>query len=270
MKYSKVEYKKGTYYAEEGNFSAAGAADIHYRRKLDQPLLVSFAGGQDGYRRGLIATSFQVLDADDILVGGEYGNNDGPWNLKEGYRKASALAKYSHGDAAAGVSVTAMGYSGHWQSTDQIPRRAVDDGAISRFGSIDPTDGGETHRYSASFDALRKFAQGDLRANAYALDYKLDLVSNFTYDTDSVHGDQFEQYDKRRVYGGSLTYDQPLNVAGREGTLKSGLQVRDDEINPVGLCPKRPAGELRKNRRFHCESKACPRAGSVGEDGVLL
>jgi hypothetical protein len=134
-----VEYKKGTYYAEEGNFSAAGAADIRYKRKLDESVLVSLGGGQDGYARALLGTSFTVGDG-DLLFGGEYSNNDGPWDLKEGYRKLSALLKYTSGDDEAGYAVTAMGYDGHWHSTDQIPLRAVEEGLIDRFGAIDPTD----------------------------------------------------------------------------------------------------------------------------------
>ena len=230
----RVEYKKGTYYAEEGNFSAAGAADLHYRRKLDQPLLAEFSSGQKGFARALLATS-TPLAGGDLLVGAEYGNNDGPWELKEGYRKASGLVKFSVGDTTNGYALTAMGYSGHWRSTDQIPLRAVEDGSISRFGDIDPTDGGTTHRYSVSADGWRAAGAGRVKANVYALDYKLDLISNFTYALDPVHGDQFEQYDKRRIYGGSLNYDQPLALFGRKGTVKSGVQIRYDDISPVAL-----------------------------------
>ena len=231
----RVEYRKGTYYAEEGNFSAAGAADIHYRRKLDQPYMLSLAGGQDGYRRAFGAMSWRVAGGDDLLFGAEYGNNDGPWDLKQGYRKASGLAKYSHGDALGGFAVTVMGYSGHWHSTDQIPLRAVEQGLISRFGNIDPTDGGQTHRYSLSVDGWRKIGAGRVKVNAYGMDYGLDLISNFTYATDPVNGDQFEQFDKRHVFGDSLAYDRPLKLFGRDGTFKSGVQVRDDNIEPVGL-----------------------------------
>jgi outer membrane receptor protein involved in Fe transport len=231
----RVEYKKGTYYAEEGNFSAAGAADIHYKRSLDSPLILSASAGGDGYERGLIATSLKGFGGDDLLIGGEYGNNDGPWELPEGYRKASGLVKYSHGDAGDGFALTGMGYSGHWRSTDQIPLRAVQEGRIGRFGNIDPTDGGMTHRYSVSGDWWRHVGAGQVRANGYAEDYKLDLISDFTYDIDPVHGDQFEQYDKRHVFGGTVAYDQPLSLLERDGTFKSGVQIRYDDISPVAL-----------------------------------
>jgi hypothetical protein len=230
----RVEYRKGTYYAEEGNFSAAGAADIHYRSALDKPVLLSLAGGGEGYQRALAATSIGLLGG-NLLVGTEYSNNDGPWTVAEGYRKLSGIAKYTRGDNDRGFALTAMGYDGHWHSTDQIPLRAVLEGEISRFGNIDPTDGGATHRYSLSADWWRPLAGGALRANAYAMDYRLDLISNFTYATDTEHGDQFEQFDQRRVYGGQLGYQQAVSWLGREGRFKSGLQMRFDDISPVGL-----------------------------------
>lgn len=229
-----VEYKKGTYYAEEGNFSAAGAADIRYRRKLDKPMLLSVSTGQDGYDRALLAGSSQLAGG-DLLLGAEYSNNDGPWDLKEGYRKLSGLVKYTRGDADNGFALTVMGYNGRWHSTDQIPLRAVQSGNISRFGAIDPTDGGETHRYSVSGDWWSHIGAGELKVDIFGMDYQLDLISNFTYAIDPINGDQFEQFDQRHVFGGDIAYSQPLPLLGVEGTFKSGVQVRYDDISPVGL-----------------------------------
>ena len=248
----RVEFKKGTYYADEGNFSAAGAADIHYRRKLDMPLMLSASTGAGGYKRGLLAASFTVFGEDDLLIGGEYGNNDGPWDLREGYRKASGLIKYSHGHADSGFALTGMGYSGHWHSSDQIPLRAVQEGLVGRFGNIDPTDGGMTHRYSVSGDWWCKVGAGEIKANGYAEDYKLDLISNFTYAIDPLHGDQFEQYDKRHVFGGTVAYDQPLSLFERDGAFKAGVQIRHDDISPVAL--------------YHTENRV--RYATVREDQV--
>src|SRR5262249_30747372 len=90
-------------------------------------------------------------------------------------------------------------------------------------------------RYSISGDWWREVADGKVRANGYAEDYQLDLISNFTYDVDPVHGDQFEQYDKRHVFGGELAYDRPLPVFGSTGNFKAGVQIRYDDISPVGL-----------------------------------
>ncbi len=230
----RVEYRKGTYYADQGNFSAAGAADVGYKHKLDQPFLVSLSAGQDGYDRVLVGTSSMVLGG-DLLFGAEYSDNDGPWDLKEGYRKVNALLKYSSNGVERGYTITAMGYDGRWRSTDQIPLRAVDEGLIDRFGAIDPTDGGTSYRYSLSAQGWQKAALGRLRASVYGIAYKLDLFSNFTYATDPVHGDQFEQFDNRHVLGGEAVYDQPLSFLGHKGTFTIGVQIRNDDIDPVGL-----------------------------------
>jgi len=228
-----VAYKKGTYYAEEGNFSAAGAAHVQYRRRLDTPF-ITLAGGENGFYRALAGASPQVGNG-DLLLAGEYFHNDGPWELPENYRKVAGVAKYTAGDVESGWSVEAMGYDGQWHSTDQVPLRAVKSGEISRFGAIDPTDGGDTHRYSLSADWWSRLGPGSLRANVYAVDYRLDLVSNFTYATDPVHGDQFEQYESRNYYGGEASWEAPLPLWGHDGTFAAGLQVRIDDIRPVAL-----------------------------------
>ena len=228
-----ISYKKGTYYADEGNFSAAGAADIRYRRRLDAPFM-TLAGGQDAFYRAVLAASPRVAGG-DLLMAAEYFHNDGPWELNENYRKIGGLLKFTTGDSERGWGVEAMGYDGEWHSSDQIPLRAVESGEISRFGAIDPTDGGDTHRYSLSGDWWATLSRGALRANLYAVDYELNLISNFTYATDPVHGDQFEQFEQRRYFGGAIDYEMPLPVAGNEGTFTAGLQVRYDDIQPVAL-----------------------------------
>jgi hypothetical protein len=229
----RVDYRKGVYYAEEGDFSAAGAAQIHYRRNLDAPF-VMLSAAQEGYRR-IVAATGASLAGGEVLVGGEYALTDGPWVLPEDYQRASALLKYSHGDEALGFALTAMAYDGHWQATDQIPLRGVQEGLISRFGNIDPTDGGRTHRWSLSGEAWGGLGAGAWQAQVYLIDYHLDLFSNFTYFTDAAHGDQIEQYDNRHAWGGTASYSVPLTFLAEEGLLRAGLQVREDLIDPVGL-----------------------------------
>jgi hypothetical protein len=195
----RIEYKKGTYYADEGNFSAAGAVDLEYRRSLDGTVL-SLTLGQDSYARGLLAGSASVGDG-DLLWGLDYNQTDGPWQLDEDLRRVNALVKYSHGERGNGYSITASAYDGDWISTDQVPERAVAAGLLSRFGFVDPTNGGDSHRYSLSYATEKTFGAWQFEANAYALDYQLDLFSNFTYAINPDDGDQFEQYDDRRAYG---------------------------------------------------------------------
>jgi len=236
----KVRYRKGTYFADEGNFSAAGAADIAYRRDLDGSL-ASLTLGEDEYYRALIAGAPEI-GGGTLLGALDYSTADGPWDLPQDFRKISGLVKYSRGAADRGLAVTAMGYDGQWASTDQIPERAVGGQCaqipfcIPRFGYVDPTSGGESHRYSLSVDA---WSQGDdgrgWSANAFAMEYHLELISNFTYALDQVNGDQFEQYDDRRVYGGRYEYAWPASFTDGAGALRAGVELRRDEIEPVGL-----------------------------------
>jgi outer membrane receptor protein involved in Fe transport len=236
----KVRYRKGTYFADEGNFSAAGAADIVYRRKLDSSL-ASLTFGENDYYRALLAASPEV--GGGILLGAlDYSTSDGPWDLPQDFRKVNGLVKFSHGEAERGFAVTAMGYDGSWDSSDQIPERAVGGNCaaipfcISRYGYVDGTSGGESHRYSLSIDAWSNHDDGrGWTASAWALDYHLELISNFTYAIDPVNGDQFEQYDDRQVYGGRFEYVWPASLTSLPGVLRAGAELRHDDIEPVGL-----------------------------------
>ncbi|HEV7605762.1 MAG TPA: TonB-dependent receptor [Steroidobacteraceae bacterium] len=229
----RIEYRKGTYYADEGNFSAAGAVDLKYRRSLDGNLL-SLTVGEDSYARGLLAGSATARDG-DLLWGVEYGMTDGPWQLEEDLRRVNALVKYSHGERNDGYALTASAYDGRWNSTDQIPERAVDSGLLDRFGFIDPSDGGESHRHALNFEYARPLGDWQLTANAYALDYQLDLFSNFTYDIDTANGDQFEQFDDRKAYGIHAEVRRENHLGGLAGQLRFGMEFRFDDIGKVGL-----------------------------------
>jgi len=92
-----IDYRKGVYYADEGDFSAAGAAEIHYRRRLDAPF-ATVSAGPEGYRC-IVAGFSAPLASGELVIGGEYGVTDGPGVLPEDYRHASALTKYGRGDA---------------------------------------------------------------------------------------------------------------------------------------------------------------------------
>ena len=228
-----IEYRKGTYYADTGNFSAAGAVNLRYRSALDAPF-VSVESGDDDYLRGLFAASPEI-GGGTLLMALEHSTTNGPWLLEERFHKTNALLRYSHETAGGRFAVTAQGYDGEWRSTDQIPLRAVQSGALDRFGFVDPTNGGESHRYTLAADWYEQLGEGRLHAQAYAIDYRLDLFSNFTYAVDTENGDQFEQFDDRRVYGGQLNWTRPIDLMGLSHELDLGLELRRDDIDTVGL-----------------------------------
>jgi outer membrane receptor protein involved in Fe transport len=235
---NRISYKKGPYFADEGDFSSAGAAHIGLFDTLPRGL-ASLTLGEHGYGRALVANSSRVgsgADAGDLLYAIETAHNDGPWDNPEKFHRINGVLRYSFGEAGNRSAITAMGYSAGWNATDQIPQRAVDQGLVDRFGAIDPTDGGSTSRTSLSFETERQLSDGSFRFNAYAIQSRLNLFSNFTFFLDDpVNGDQFEQAEQRRVFGLATSRSWNLPLAGRESTTTVGLQLRHDRLDPVGL-----------------------------------
>jgi len=229
-----VQFRKGTYDASQGDFSAAGSATIDYANALDRPL-AAVSAGVDGWRRAFAAASPR-LGAGTLLTAIELNHNDGPWVDPDGYDRVNGVVRYSRGNAANGFSLTGLAYAGAWHSTDQVPDRAIADGLISRFGAIDPTDGGRTARYSGIADYQHTSEDARTRVTAYVSRYRLNLFSDFTYFLDDpVHGDQFEQEDRRWTTGGQASQTRHLRWGHRLGEYTVGVQLRRDDIPIVGL-----------------------------------
>ena len=231
----RIDYKKGPYFASEGDFSSAGSANIILKNKLDQTF-TDFTVGQNGYLRGVGATSNQIKDGIYLLSAVERVNSDGPWVVPEGLRKANAQFILSSGSPREGWDASFLTYSASWTATDQVPQSLIDSGKISRFGSMDSTDGGKTNRTSLSGTWHSQTEWEQSKINWYLMQYDFDLFSNFTYYyTDQTNGDQFEQKEKRTALGGSISRSWFSDAsAGRDFINTLGLQLRQDYIR-VGL-----------------------------------
>lgn len=231
---NRIRYSKGPYFAQEGDFSSAGAAHIGLVNQLAQGL-ASLSIGTRGYQRAVLANSFQMGEG-HLLYGLEINRNDGPWDHAQDVKKYSGVLRYSSGDAQAGYSITAMAYRNTWDATDQIPLRAVRSGQIDRYGAIDDSDGGDSSRYSLAYAMHQRNQQGLFEFNVYALQSSLDLYSNFTYFlSNPVDGDQFNQSEKRRMGGFNASQTWFNGLAGLEMQTKLGLQTRYDDLSPVAL-----------------------------------
>ena len=231
---SGIDYRKGPYYAEVGDFSAAGAAYIEYANSLPYTI-GAVTLGEHNYKRGLLAGSPSYAGG-TFLYGLELVGQDGPWDNPEKFGKINTVLRYSRGDKADGFNVTGMAYKAHWDSTDQIPQRAVNSGLIDRFGAIDPTDGGASSRYSLSYEQHRDFDGGRAMIDVFAIRSTLTLFSNFTFFLkDTTNGDQFEQHESRTVLGVHPRIEFYNKLAGRDNIFKIGLQARRDDIDPVAL-----------------------------------
>ena len=231
---SRINYKKGPYYADEGDFASAGSAHLQVANALPQGL-AALTVGPDQYVRTLLAQS-NAMGSGTLLYGLDLSHNNGPWDNPENFGKFSGLLRYSAGTADDGYSITAMAYQARWDATDQIPLRSVTSGLLGPFAAVDASDGGEAARYSLSYALRQHNALGQLEFNAYAVRSRLDLFSNFTYYMDDpVNGDQFHQSERRDMTGFALTQTWPSNVGGLEMQNKIGLQGRSDWVAPVGL-----------------------------------
>ncbi|MBC7415940.1 MAG: TonB-dependent receptor [Herminiimonas sp.] len=247
---NRLEYRKGPYYAEQGDFASAGAVSVVYANRLPAGI-ASIGLGQNGYVRTLLADS-PALGNGNLLYAIELFHNDGPFVHGDDYRKVNGVLRYAEGNDANGFNLSLMAYRARWNATDQIPQRAIDNSSLSsRFDTIDPSDGGNAHRYSLSGAWQRTSETAATRVNAYVINNQLDLYSNFTYFLDDpVNGDQFNQPDRRVTTGfnASHTWQMPLGRFQSENTV--GLQFQSDNIHN-GLYSTRNRVRLSTTRQDH-------------------
>jgi hypothetical protein len=256
-----LHYKKGPYYADEGDFATAGTARIGLLNEVNTSATLGL--GEDGYRRALLIGS-DSLAGGTLIGAGEVYRNDGPFDVPDDYHRLNGVLRYYRGDAQDYTTLTAMAYSGKWNSTDQVPQRAIEAGLIDRFGSLNPTDGGISSRSSLSFNRVKRTDDDQVQVSAYVIRYKLDLWSTFTYYLkDPVNGDQMLQHDDRVVYGLKASKSWFGELFGLPVTNLIGVQTRVDDIRDVGIFPTferrvigttQNAGVLESNGALYAES----------------
>jgi len=235
----RIDYRKGPYFARNGDFAAAGSADIDYLRRLEAPF-VSLTAGEGRYRRALAAGSTPMGSGVNLLGAVEAMGNDGPWRLPERLDRRNLVLSLSGARGADRWRLGLMDYRADWTSTDQVPQRLLDAGAyeerpFGRFDAIDPTDGGRTRRSSLSGEWSREEGGRNTRVAAYAMAYRLSLFSNFTYAMERPEaGDQFAQQDERKVYGASASQAIEHTLGGLPARSEVGVQLRQDRAR-VGL-----------------------------------
>ena len=228
-----ADVRKGPFDARDGDFATAGAVDFRTRERVDGAVLSARGGTfETAHLVGLAPLGGDADHAGGYIAGSLHKTN-GPFDAPQGYRRANAFAKWTAPVSSAQLVATASGFDSRWDASGQLPERAVQSGAVDRFGSLDPTEGGNTFRYDASI-ALR--SRGDAahqwEARAYAARYRLDLFSNFTFfAADSLHGDGIEQRDDRLLGGVQLRYGQATGIPGLPGHLDVGLESRFDAAN---------------------------------------
>jgi len=232
----RVDFEKGPYYANVGDFGSAASTRMEFFKTLPQNF-AKVEGGSHTYGRAVFGGSHK-LGSGNLLYGGEEYYYDGPWKHPDAYNKINGLLTYSQGGDADGVSITARAYHGKWNSSDQIPVTAQVSPTTSTpygvgyFGTLNPTDGGHSQRYSLQGEGHHQGTNSESRIAAYVFYYDMDLFSDFTYFlVDHNRGDQFEQQDRRWVGGFDAHHTVFSTWFGRKMSNTFGLQLRNDWIN---------------------------------------
>jgi len=242
----RVEITKGPYFANQGDFATAGAVNLVTRDDFEHSsvgfgLSGSPGHGAPGYRGLLIASP--KWDVASATFAAEIGRQNGPFDNPENWTKYKLFNKLTFKlTPTSTLSIGEMSYGGNWHGSGQIPARAVEQGLITRFGSLDPNEGGDTMRHQVYVQyKLRPTDNSEVRALGYVGTYTFNLFSNFTlYLRDPENGDEIEQQDRRTFYGTKVSYRIAHEVAGVRFDTTIGGDVRAEHVEPrsARACPQ--------------------------------
>lgn len=230
---SLVDFNKGPYYADKGDFTTAGYVNFKTKNRLEKNF-VKIEGGQFGTVRAVTGVNLGAK----AYVATEYFLSDGYFESPQNFNRFNLTGRYAAPiNAKNHVSIGASFFTSSWDASGQIPVRAIEDGSITRFGAIDDTEGGETSR--AHVFAMFNHRLNDkstLEQQVYAIHYDFNLYSNFTFFlNDPVDGDQIQQEESRMIYGYKATYNATGKLLGRSLKTEIGAGVRYDDVRDVFL-----------------------------------
>jgi hypothetical protein len=227
----RIEMYKGPYFAHLGDFATSGAMNIVTKRR-DKDSSFSVAGGNYNTQRyvGILSPPEGMLFSPYVAF--EAYHNDGPFKHENNYIRYNVFTKLSLLSTPSN-NLTFLGtfFKTDWDASGEIPARAVRDGTLGRFDSVDPTEGGKSERQNLSLIYNYTDANQSFTAQSWASWYKLQLWSNFTFFlNDPVNGDGIEQFDKRFLTGSNINYRRNYAFWGFPMETLVGFQSRFDHI----------------------------------------
>ena len=224
-----IDYTKGPYYPAVGDFGAVGSAHVNLIDTL--PNEVSATIGTFGDEEIYVGGTHQFGDSDRLWGALDLGHVDGPWDPPGDFRKVNAAARYSHGGAMDGFSLTGMYYQSVGRLETDQPLRAYQEGLIGRYGTLDPSDLSKSKRASLSADYAVMGDNWNLKLNGYAIYSSMTLWNDFTHFLDDpINGDQEEQDESRTTLGGNVAYTRSLMLGPIASDTTFGGQLRYDDV----------------------------------------
>ena len=224
-----LDYTKGTYYAPIGDFGAVASDHMHMADSI--PNQISLAAGTLNDDEAFLGGTRDLGDADRLLAAFDYSHVDGPFTHPDNFQKWAGALRYSHGDTRDGYDLAALYYHGGGNLTTDQPLRAIQEGLIDRYGSLDPSDGTHNERYSLSGHFDKSAADWRLTSNAYVVHSKQTLWNDFThYLDDPIEGDQEQQDENRNTAGGAVALALDHALGRFASTTTFGVQARYDDV----------------------------------------
>ncbi len=237
----KVNFNKGPYYADKGNFTTAGFVEFKTKDYLENNF-VKIEGGQFSTYRAITGINLLKTKGDrrnqSLYFAGEGSFTKGYFESSQNFSRFNGMLKY-HGSLNSNNTLTAIltGFTSKWNASGQIPDRAVESGLVGFYGAIDNTEGGKTSRHNLNIELQTKLNNGGLLHNQfYYSKYKFELYSNFTfYKEDRVNGDQIRQKENRNIVGYNGSYQKEFYIGKIKTETKTGVQARYDVVNNIEL-----------------------------------
>ena len=200
-----IDFGAGPYYTQHGNLNTAGYVAFSTFNNIPDSRIQVEAGRYNTFRTlAMIDLLKNNKDKQSAYVAGEYYYTNGPTINKQNFNRFNLFGKYNLAISDRTQLTTSLSaFKSNWDASGQVPTRAVDNGMIDRFGSIDPSEGGETERYNANITLAHRFTNNTTWENqAYFSRYKFSLYSDFTFFfNDPVNGDEINQSETRNLFG---------------------------------------------------------------------
>jgi outer membrane cobalamin receptor len=231
-----IDFGKGPYYSNKGDFTTAGYAGFQTRNALKKSMFKLEGGQFDTYRA---VAMLDVLgekskeQGQSAYIASEYLFTNGYFDSPQNFNRLNLFGKYNrYIDNNKILNVSLSTFNSKWDASGQIPQRAVDAGIIGRFGAIDNTEGGNTRRSNVNIQLTSILPGGAILKNQlYFTRYDFELYSNFTFFlNDSLNGDQIRQKENRNLTGYLGSYTQKSRLFNKDLITEAGIGLRYDEI----------------------------------------
>ena len=248
----RIQFGKGPYYAERGDFTTAGYVAFKTKDKLQNSFISQEIGDFNALRTvGL----FKLLDTEnsDAYVASSLNTFDGAFESPQNFSRFNLMGKYTYNlPGNQRVSLLASHFTSTWDASGQIPQRAVDAGLIGRFGAIDDTEGGTTNRTNFLVSHSKKLDDNaKLESSAYFSQYDFELFSNFTFFLeDPINGDQIRQFEERNILGFTTAYTQETTLFDSDFEYTAGAGARYDNVDDIQLSRTKNRDELLERLAF--------------------